>query len=285
MARRRRSFRGGRTRGQVIPKVSPTHKSAMLMWEIHSKWPQRAEDAQTYFLIDVGNFMFNEILDRAPEISAAGGRVDYAKKLRLGLVEDGEAEDVIAIYLDGSDFEVAVDDLDLTVLYFRPRVSSPEWITVLARYGPWPSILLPVKVSSEDSETISRRARPDEVASLSAVLFQNKTKIEAHLRSAGAPDPEIGDSENAVGLSVKEDLGYNVLRRELGMDGEMQESHWRPAFRATKKYAGESLIKVVKYIKDGNKNVFNLPSGITSVSESVVREGMGFSKEIAPFLK
>lgn len=287
MARTRRIRRHGGSGGKVIPKIRFTPKSIALLRDIKTKWKKRSEMAHEFFLLDVGRFLLKEIQSKAPEVLVAGGDVDYARQLRLGIVETGASgsSDVLAIYLDGEHFQVSEEGIELTVLYFRPRLSSPEWVTVLARHGPWPALLVPVMVSSADSATISRRARPDEITFLSKALMADKTKIEAELMAAGAMSPEIGESKNAIGLSVKEDIGYNVLRREFGMDGEMAEPHWRPAIKATKEYAEKSLEKVIDYIVTGNKNVFDLPEESDRIETSMIVEGEGFAKSLAPLLK
>jgi hypothetical protein len=275
----------GSSLGNAVPCISLSRKSEGVVKDVKKHWARRAEEAKMLFILDVSNFMLKEIQGNAPKISAAGGEMDYAKYLKVGIVDDGDVEDIVAIYMDGREVRVEEKELAMTVLYFNPKKGSPKWVSVLSKYGPWPAPLLPVKVTARDAETISRRARPDEVKALSDVLMQNKNKIEAELLAAGARSPSIDESENAVGLFVREDLGYNVLRRELGMDGEVQDAHWRPAFKATRKYAKKSLMKVAEYIRTGNKNVFDLLEKPGKIETSVVKEGEGFAKELDPLLK
>jgi len=85
---------------------------------------------------------------------------------------------------------------------------------------------------------------------------------------------------------VHEDIGYNVLRREFGMDGQREEAHWRPAIKNTKEYAGTiGMAKVVKYIETGDKKIFDLPEKTDKISASVLKKGSGFEKELEPFTR
>ena len=255
------------------------------MNEIENVWPKRLDRARTLFLLDVGFYMLKQVRERAPEVEMGGEMESYAEKLRIGLVEEGENEDVIAIYMEGEASEVTADISPTTVLYFKPSGRSPSWVEALVLWGPWPADMVPVSVSSKDTKVISRKGRPDEINHLSDRIYMNRHMIEYDLSSRGAHGVKIGKTGNGIGVVAHEDLGYNVLRREFGLDGEDQVAHWRPAFKATKAYAKKSMAKVIKYVKTGNESAFNLPSNVDKINQGVVDKGKGFSKEIAPFVK
>lgn len=268
----------------TIIQVGFDRDTIKLMHDIENEWPKRINESILFFLLDVGNYMYEEVKKRAPDIEIGGKKRKYAEDLRVGLLEEGEGEDVIAIYLNGEKSEITSDDKGRTVLYFKPHNGSPKWVSVLMRYGPWPADMVPVKVEGDQAKVISRIARNDELNALSERLFRQRSKIELELSQDGARSPHVGYTEHGMGLMSHVDLGYNVLRKELGLDGQKQDSHWIPAFKETKKYAEKCMEKVIKYIETGNKNIFNLPV-YDKIGSSVIKDGYGFSKEIAPFLK
>lgn len=271
-------------KASTIVQFSPTAKSAKLIYDVRNVWPERLRNATTLLLMDVANYMVTELKRRAPEIFISGKKSDYAKDLRIGILESGEKRDVIAIYRGGVVSKMTEDSARGSVLYFIPKDGDPGWVRILMQYGPWPADIVPVHIP-EGVKIISRRARTDETKALYERINSQRNRIESDLRSAGADSPKIGITKNSIGLSVHEDLGHGVLRKEFGLDGEKQESHWRPVFVDTKKYAEKCMEKVIKYVKSGDENVFDLPTETDRIGESVIKEGSGFSKEIAPFMK
>ena len=267
----------------TIIQVGLSKETIQLMHDIEKEWPKRFDEARLFFLLDVGKYMLEEVQRRAPDIEIGAEQKAYAKDLRIGLLEEGDGEDVIAIYLEGYKEEIKYSKAVKTVLYFKPNNASPEWLYVLMRYGPWPAMMLPVEVKPNQAKIISRRARKDEMKELSERIYRQKDKIERELSQSGADNPHVGATEHGIGLNVYVDLGFNVLRTEFGLDGQKQNPHWRPAFQDTKKYAEKCMEKVVKYIETGNKSIFDLPS-YDKVNASVIKDGLGFAKEIAPFL-
>lgn len=269
----------------ILFQCIPTDKTVKLMEEIVCKWPERACEARLYFLLDVADFMVNEIRKAKVSVSVDGEDKLYAEDLRIGILDDKNEESVVAIYLDGEKAEVTEEYATRTVLYFNSHMASPKWISVLNKYGPWPSNMVPIRVTSIHARIISRLARADELLALQEKMFINKERIELDFLKAGAPKVDIGETTNGIGLKVFEDLGYNVLRKEFGFDGQKKRAHWRPAIQKTKKYAVECMAKVVEYIQTGDKNVFNLSSESDNINLSVIKSGEGFAKEIAPFAK
>lgn len=269
----------------TILQVGFSEKTIRLMREIETEWPKRLRMARGFFLLDVGGYMMGRVMELAPEIEIGGESKEYAKDLRIGLLEEGSDEDVIAIYLDGKTAEITKDDKGKTVLYFRAHNGSPDWVSVLIRYGPWPAEMVPVKVFTNQAKVVSRKARADELDALVGRIYSQSSEIENALVQAGANSPHVGYTDYGIGLMAHVDLGYNVLRKEFGLDGEGNFPHWRPAFEDTKKYAGECMRKVVKYIETGDDEVFDLPDNYDRIDPSVVRDGEGFSREIAPFMK
>lgn len=269
----------------ILFQCIPTDKTVKLMEEIVCKWPERACEARLYFLLDVADYMVNEIQKAKVSISIDGEDKLYAEDLRIGILDDKNDESVIAIYLNGEKAEVTEEYATKTVLYFNSHMSSPKWVYVLNRYGPWPSNMVPINVTSTHAKIISRLAREDELLALQDRIFINKERIELDLLKAGAPKVDIGETTNGIGLKVFEDLGYNVLRKEFGFDGQKKRAHWRPAIEKTKKYAIKCMEKVVEYIQTGDKKIFNLSIESDKINSLVIKSGEGFAKEIAPFAR
>lgn len=277
-------FKSTRKASTIIQCI-PTSKTLKLMNEIENEWPRRVCDARLYFLLDVAVFMVNEVQKARVSINIDGKDKLYAEDLRIGILDDNGDESVIAIYLNGETAEVTEEYATKTVLYFNSHMASPKWVSVLNKYGPWPSNMVPVRVTSTHAKIISRLARGDELLALQEKIFKNKERIELDFLKAGAPKVDIGETINGIGLKVFEDLGYNVLRKEFGFDGQKKIAHWRPAIEKTKKYAMKCMAKVVEYIQTGDKNIFNLSSEYDNIGLSVIKSGEGFAKEIAPFVK
>jgi hypothetical protein len=273
------------TRASTILSVGFSKNTVKLIREIKEEWPKRLMEARGLFLLDVGNYMMKRVMELAPEIEFGGETHKWADDLRIGLLDEGEDLDVIAIYLASETAEIKQNDKGRTVLYFRSHNGSPKWISTLTRYGPWPVEMVPVEVFSSQAKVISRKAREDEISALYDRIYRQKRKIELELLSAGARSVHVGYTEHGIGLMAHVDIGYNVLRKEFGFDGEAKHPHWRPAFKDTKGYAKKAFEKVVEYIETGNEDVFDLPDNYGNIDSSVVRDGEGFSREIAPFMR
>jgi len=257
-----------------------------MMKEAADTWVRRTEDVRGLFILDVAKFMRDEVQKSQVEINIAGEEKKYADDLGIAIIDSDYDKDVVAIYLDGTDSVISQEYAEKNVLYFVPHDGSPRWVSVLAKYGPWPGGMVPVDVSSTRSKIISRRARKDEIVAISDRIMGSSSDIEQELARAGADNPRIGNTEHGIGLTVHEDIGYNVLRREFGMDGQREEAHWRPAIKNTKEYAGTiGMAKVVKYIETGDKKIFDLPEKTDKISASVLKKGSGFEKELEPFTR
>ena len=268
----------------TIPVMQLDKESLKLMDDMKRKWPKRLEEARVFFLLDVAKYMLKAVQEHNVSIDSGGEPWKYADDLMLGVLDSGEGQDVVAIYLDGATAKITNESAENTVIYFQVHRGSPEWVNVLREFSPWPAHMIPVKVKTSDAKAISRIARQDEIRELSRRIFMHKNVIESSFAKAGIRGVHIGSTDYGIGLSTHEDLGYNVLRREFGMDGYKKEAHWRPAFAKTKKYAEQCMEKVVVYVTTG-KNVFDLPENADRIGTDVIKEGSGFEKKIVPFMK
>jgi hypothetical protein len=262
----------------------PTKETQQLMDDMRKVWPERIREARRYFLLDIANYMRNELVLRKPTMRIGDKQWEYAKELIIGILEEARDSDSIAIYLKSEKEKIAQINMTSTLLYFSTKKDSPQWVSVLIKHGPWPAYLLPVKMKSKDALVISRIARDDEITVLDKEIMSNRVAIEQELEAAGLNVPVVGPSDNAVGLVANVDIGHQAARNEFGFLGKSQGAPWRTAFMETKKYAAQCMKKIATYIVNGDKNVFDLPSDIGKASKKVMKDGMGFYKEIVKVL-
>jgi hypothetical protein len=265
--------------------ISPSKKTIASIDSFSKNLNNRIKDAMNFYLLDVANFLLNEIKKAGVSISINGRNKKYADDLRIGILSENTDNDHVAIYLDSSLAEINEEYSSKTVLYFMAHAGSPKWVKILNRYGPWPSNMIPFKITLADAKIVSRLARRDELFDIQNRILSKSDEIERALLNAGSPIVNIGENLNAIGLKVYEDIGYNVLRREFGFDGYKKESHWRPAIKKTKKYADESMNKIGEYLQSGDKYIFDLPENVDNINLSVVKNIEYFEKKIEPFIK
>jgi hypothetical protein len=262
----------------------PTRETQQLIEDMRKVWPERIREARKYFLLDIANYMRNELILRKPTMRIEDKQWEYAKELIIGILEEAKDFDSIAIYLKSEKEKITKMSMSRTLLYFSPKKNSPMWVSVLIKYGPWPAYLLPVKMKSKDVLAISRIARDDEIDVIDKEIMTKRMVIEQELEAAGCKVPVVGPSDNAVGLIANVDIGHQAARNEFGFLGKSQGAPWRTAFVETKKYASQCMKKIATYITNGDKNVFDLPSDIGKANKSVMKDGMGFYKEIVKVL-
>jgi len=171
-----------------------------------------------------------------------------------------------------------------TTLFILPNRTSPGWVRVLEKWGPWPAELLPVKIGTTDARVISRTARPDEIKALSERISRNGSIILKELTSTGASRPKIAKTENGIGTVVHQDIAHAVLRREFGMDGSGSGAHWRPALREVVDAVPAAMERFKKYIVTGRESSFLLPDIDDQITINQLRGGVLFVRELAPFV-
>jgi len=198
-----------------VPLIFLTREATQEMKKAMVDMPKRVDRGRQLFLLEMARVMRRHIRNLAPKVKVGGEPTVYARDLRIGIVEGVKDGDAVALWYEDTQVEVTESDAGNTMLFFRALPTSPKWVNVLIRYGPWPAEILPVHVGREHAKIVSRRARPDEVAAISKRLYDRRGEIEALLGAAGAQNPTIKRSGKGVGLVVREDVGYNVLRKRV----------------------------------------------------------------------
>ena len=246
--------------------------------------PERLDRGRQLFLLGMAEILRREVQARAPKIKIGSEEMDYAKDLKIAIVDGVKDADAVAVYFEASTTKLTVKRIEETVLFFRPVQDSPEWVDVLRLYGPWPAFMVPVVVEEGDAKVISRKARQDEVQEFADRIWERRSEIETKLERAGADNPQIESTDKAVGIVVLEDVGYNVLRKEFGFDGEKQEAHWRPALNALKDEAPLVMEQMIRYLLTGQEAVFQLSGDYVDISVTNFKQGIKFQNELAPFV-
>jgi len=248
------------------------------------KYDGRISKSKIYFIIDVASYLIERLKILNPIVKSDGKEWKYTNDLKLAILDENENDSVLAVYLESRDLVIDEEISKNTILYFKKLSKSPKWVNVLINHGPWPAFLLPVKVQKKHAQVIARTARKDEIASISSRILSRKETIELELNASGASGATIGDYGHAIGLSVNEDIGFNILRSEMGFLDSKSLGLWRQAFKDTHKYARECMVKVAKYIINGVKNIFNLPKKVGTMKTSS-KDDFWFGKEIVKLLK
>jgi hypothetical protein len=249
------------------------------------KLPERIDRGRCLFLLMMTGFLRDRIKIHAPDVYINGEERKYAEDLRIALVNGTDKdEDAMAIYFENERSVLTEDQVGRTALFVRAHATSPGWVDVLTRWGPWPAELMPVKLAPQHARVISRTARPDEIKALTARLTGKRRQILTELLEAGAEDPKMERSIGAAGTEVTQDVAHAVLRREFGMDGDTPRSHWRPAFHEVLGAMPDAMRRFNQYLLTGRESAFSLPTLDGELSMDQLRAGVPFMKELQPFV-
>jgi hypothetical protein len=253
--------------------------------EVVAKLPARVERGRYLFLVTMAGFLRDRLRQRAPDVMLHGKERSYAEDLRLAVVSGApDGMDMVAIYFDSETATLTEGEAEHTALYVLPHRTSPGWVNVLTKWGPWPAMLLPVTVGKQHAKVISRRARPDELRELTARLGRRQAEILRELQDAGADNPRMERTVYGVGTEVRQDIAHAVLRREFGLDGAAPRAHWRPALRETVEAVPDAMARFNRYLVTGRENAFLLPEIDDQITMSQLQGGASFMGEIAPFV-
>lgn len=268
----------------TVPAIYGMRGFVDMMNTLTQDVPKRLVRGRTLFLLAMAETVRQEVVRRAPNVEMGGQMFPYAEHLRIGIVDGAsDDEEAVAIYFENQSLVLDAGNMDGKALYFQPTARSPKWVNVLMVYGPWPSHMVPVPSAELHSKVISRNAREDEMKALSDRIYVQRGQIESDLRRAGATKVTIDKTSNAVGIVVREDVGYNILRSEFGYSGSEKVAHWRPALKGIKDAMPDLMGRYLKYLKTGRESVFDLPKNAQDVRAEMLNKGAKFAQALAPF--
>jgi len=262
--------------GSFAPRMILSRDGADALNMIRFDIRDRVKRGGELAALEAMGLMLKEIQRTAPD--DVGGVRDYAKSLKVGIVESGRTP-VVMIFMEDVKRKLTEDDSEDTVVYVSTEERSPASAKVIQSYQPWPSALLPFQPSGRGVTVVSRQVSRSEISRISARILSKRASIESALNRAGARGAKIQKGNNGVGTEVSEDLAFSVLRREFGL-GDKSEPHWRPA---AKKISGDLRQlgkRLVEYVMTGRESVFSLPPHV-SVSTSDVAAFTPFQAKIA----
>lgn len=246
-------------RSSMSPAVFWTADTVRKINNLIPYWQERAEIGMGLVCLEAAGLIAEAVKQGAPVLP---GGVDYAKDLRVALVNGGEGP-TVAIYYENKErkenSDLVGDNGTPTALYFRAKQGAPKWVFVLEKNNPWPANLIPEKPTEEQALVIARKITGSEEDSLSDRIKRIAPAIENALSDGGLENPKIRFDTNASeGLEVLDDIGYSVLRSEFGYGGK-QTSHWRPAIKKMMDSLQQLGEKFVKYVETGKSGIFNIP--------------------------
>jgi hypothetical protein len=267
----------------TVPAIYGLREYVDTMNTLTHEIPERLVRGRTLFLLSVADSVRKAVMSRAPDIEMGNKMFPYAEHLRIGIVDGVSDEEAVAIYFENQSLVLDATSMDGKALYFQPTARSPAWVNVLMIYGPWPSHMVPVPSEGLNARVISRNAREDELKALWDRIYARRGQIETDLRRAGAANVRIDKTSNAVGIVVREDVGYNILRSEFGYNDSKQVAHWRPALKGIEDLMPDLMKRYFKYLETGREAVFDLPKDVDNVRAETLNKGAKFARILAPF--
>ena len=268
-----------------VPAIFGLRDYVDMMNLVVNDMPGRTERGRQLFLLALAKIVRENIQRGAPEIQSGDKQVDYARDLRIAIVDGAGDGEAVAIYFESKKNEITKETIDENVLFFKPLMGSPKFVGVLERFGPWPAKMVPFTVGKHQAVIISRRARTDEINSLADRIYDARSEIQAAFRATGMANVDIKESNAAIGVEAVEDIGFNILRKEFGYDGEQQASHWRPALKKIEEDKILLMKKYLEYLKTGRESIFDLPKEVKNITTDKLREGARFMSVLAPFVQ
>lgn len=267
----------------IVPAIFLTKESVKLANELDKEIPQRVERGMQLFLLAAAKILREAVVAKAPTIPSVGY---YAEDLEVVMVEGVPSTEAVALLYKSKPRKLNIElDGRKTALLFVPRERSPKWVSVLGRYQPWPSYMVPTMPTAADAQVIARQITAREDQDLRDRIMTNRRKIEFELDDAGLRNNKVKTTTTpSDSVDVVDDIGYSVLRAEFGYGGP-PTPHWRPAMSLLASRYKELKEAYVKFVLTGNENVFDLPSYKVVASGEVARYDDAVQDKLAPFAK
>lgn len=116
---------------------------------------------------------------------------------------------------------------------------------LLAKYSPWTMSTLPFEPHRALASIRAIRASEREVKKIEAMRQKDLPQVRKLLEKEGAKLRSPGER---IGRRVTRDIGFEVLRREFGIQAR-HKAHWRPALRmARTSHVDATMKKLVRWL-------------------------------------
>lgn len=189
---------------------------------------------------------------------APGDIPGYPGMLALRRVTVKGVDQTIGILAPGYKFSTKLrqEDAETTLLFIKankkmdlasgePRFVS-EAACVLSKHSPWTVGTLPYEPDRRAASIRAIRVTPAEVKKIEAMRQKELPAIQQRLQKAGVK--QMRSAGERIERRVTKDLGFEVLRREFGIQAK-PSAHWRPAIRAARtEYVDAALKKLVRWL-------------------------------------
>lgn len=268
----------------AVPDIFITQESVKAVNKWAAAVQERYEGGKRMFLLASAKILLTAIKGKAPTIAGVG---KYADSLEVVVVDGLRAEEAVAIIYKYKQRRRIKKDMNgrRMALLIKPREGAPKWVSVLARYQPWPAYMVPVVPDSKDAQVIARQVTETEEQDLRDRLLTNRRKIEFELRDNGCDKPVRTDTKFNDAIEVVDDVAFEVLRSEFGYGAGKQVSHWRPAMADYSQELYRLQNAFVQYIMTGRRSGFDMPDYTVLQATELQNYDKSLQDKLAPLAK
>jgi len=183
---------------------------------------------------------------------APGDVPGYPGMLQIRKVNVRGIDQAIGIIAPGYKFasRLKQDDAAVTLLFVKAVMKTDlgsgkrrlvnEAAGILAKHSPWTMNTLPYEPDRTAASIRALRATSAEVQKIEAERQKELPAVQKQLQKAGIK--QFRAAKDRVGRKVTRDIGFEVLRREFGIQSRAS-AHWRPAIRTARTEHVDTALK------------------------------------------
>lgn len=211
------------------------------IYELIKELPLRIQSVINHFPDEIAVLVHQQLLRTAPRDIPK-----YPKSLKVRKIKISGLDSAAGIVIPGYDYykKLGATDVPETVLYIKPREYAGRPLNpgavILSRNGPWTMSTLPYEPDKTEASIQSRKVSPIEVQKVDAQRRADLPRVKSELLAAGIKSIRIHPV--LLQRKVKQDIAFEILRREFGINAK-HHAHWRPAIRAAKRKYVKSVMK------------------------------------------
>jgi len=227
-----------------------------------------------------------DVVSRAP-----GDVPGYPGMLHLRKVNVKGADQVIGILAPGYKFasKLKQEDAAVTLLFVKAakkvdmasgeRRLVDEAAGILAKHSPWTMDTLPYEPNRRVASIRAIRATAAEVKKIEVERQKELPAVQKQLQKAGIK--QFRAAKERFGRKVTRDIGFEVLRREFGIQSKTS-AHWRPAIKAARtEHVDAALKKLVRWLTVPSEKRWQKNLVIKQEQGSVISRVERFQKAVS----